>query len=242
VSRISPGEVESDQEAGLPDQVDNPAMRRVTAVVWLTASLLLLVACSASAPSATTPGATTIATAGASATPTVTASPGPSTTASPPHPSPSEVAPVAFTITSPAFSEGAAIPFRYSCNGAGVSPEIAWSGAPGGTRALALTVIDPDAGGFVHWLAYDIPGAPAGSLPENVGTGSGAPPQGRNGRGARGYTGPCPPSGTHHYVFTLYALDRPLGLTGTPTRSELEAAIKGHSLATAVLTGLFRHS
>jgi hypothetical protein len=146
------------------------------------------------------------------------------------------------TITSPAFAEGAAIPSRYSCDGAGVSPEIVWSGAPDGTQALALTVIDPDAGGFVHWLVYDIPGAADGSLPENVGTGSGAPPQGKNGRGARGYTGPCPPSGTHHYVFTLYALDRPLGSIGTPSRSELEDAIKGHSLATSVLTGTFKHS
>ena len=93
-----------------------------------------------------------------------------------------------------------------------------------------------------HWLVYDIPGASAGSLPENVGTGSGAPAQGKNGRGARGYTGPCPPSGTHHYVFTLHALDGPLALTGTPSRSELEAAIKGHSLGTAVLTGTYKRS
>lgn len=149
---------------------------------------------------------------------------------------------MAFTITSTAFADGAAIPSRYSCDGPGISPEIAWSGAPAGTQALTLTVIDPDAGGFVHWLAYDIPGASDGSLAEDVGTGSGAPPQGKNGRGARGYTGPCPPSGTHHYVFTLSALDAPLRLTGTPSRSELEAAIAGHVLATAVLTGTFKRS
>ncbi len=117
---------------------------------------------------------------------------------------------------------------------------MAWSGAPDGTRTLALSVIDPDASDFVHWLVFDIPGATAGSVAADVGTGSGAPPQGRNSRGERGYTGPCPPSGRHHYVFTLYALDARLGLSGTPSRSALDAAIKGHVLATAVLTGTYK--
>ena len=148
---------------------------------------------------------------------------------------------MAFTITSPAFADGGAIPTKYSCDGAGISPEITWSGAPAGTRALALTVVDPDANGYVHWLVYDIPGAAAGSLAENIGTGPSAPPQGKNGRGTRGYAGPCPPSGRHHYIFTLTALDAPLGLTGTPSRSELEAAMKGHSLGTAALTGTYKH-
>jgi Raf kinase inhibitor-like YbhB/YbcL family protein len=209
--------------------------------VWLGSLTLVLAACAASSTTpATTPGAVT-----AQPTPTSTATATEATSAAttPTSASSSQApSPVAFTISSPAFSDGGAIPSKFSCDGAGVSPEIAWSGAPAGTKALALTVIDPDANGFVHWLVYDIPGAPAGSLPEDVGTGSGAPPQGKNGRGGRGYAGPCPPSGTHHYVFTLYALDRRLGLTGTPTRSELEAAINGHTLATAVLTGTFKHS
>ena len=123
-----------------------------------------------------------------------------------------------------------------------MSPEVVWAGAPTGTHALALTVLDPDAGDFVHWLVFDIAGASSGSLPENVGTGAGAPPQGRNSRGDRGYTGPCPPSGRHHYVFTLYALDAPTGLTGTPSRSQLEAAIKGQLLAKTVLTGTYKRS
>jgi Raf kinase inhibitor-like YbhB/YbcL family protein len=94
-------------------------------------------------------------------------------------------------ISSPSFAEGAAIPTRFTCDGDGISPQIDWSGAPAETQALALTVIDPDAGGFVHWLVYDIPAAAAGSLAENVGTATGAPPQGANGRGQAGYTGPC---------------------------------------------------
>ena len=148
----------------------------------------------------------------------------------------------AFTLSSPAFADGAAIPTRFTCDGKGISPEIDWSGAPAATQALAMTVIDPDAGGFVHWLVYDIPAASSGSLAENVGTSAGAPPQGANGRGKAGYTGPCPPSGTHHYVFTLYALDRTLGLNGTPSRADIEAAIKGHILAKTVLTGTYKRS
>ena len=147
-----------------------------------------------------------------------------------------------FALSSPAFADGVAIPTRFTCDGEGISPEVDWSGAPAGTQALALTVIDPDAREFVHWLVYDIPAASAGSVAENVGTGAGAPPQGANGRGKAGYTGPCPPSGTHHYVFTLYALDRTLGLTGTPSRAEIEAAIKGHVLAMTVLTGTYKRS
>jgi len=145
-------------------------------------------------------------------------------------------------LSSPAFADGAGIPTRFTCDGEGISPEVDWSGAPTATAALALTVIDPDAGGFVHWLVYDIPAASAGSLAENVGTGPGTPPQGANGRGKAGYAGPCPPSGTHHYVFTLYALDRTLGLTGTPSHAEIEAAIKDHVLATTVLTGTYKRS
>ena len=145
-------------------------------------------------------------------------------------------------MSSPAFTDGTTIPTRFTCDGEGISPEVDWSGAPAATEALALTVIDPDAGGFVHWLVYDIPAASAGSLAENIGTGAGAPPQGANGRGKAGYTGPCPPSGTHHYVFTLYALDRTLGLSGTPSHADIEAAIKGHVLAMTVLTGTYKRS
>ncbi len=146
------------------------------------------------------------------------------------------------SLSSPAFADGATIPTKFTCDGEGISPEVDWSGAPGATAALTLTVIDPDAGGFVHWLVYDIPAASAGSLAENVGTGAGAPSQGANGRGKAGYTGPCPPSGTHHYVFTLYALDRTLGLTGAPSHTDIEAAIKGHVLAMTVLIGTYKRS
>ena len=109
-----------------------------------------------------------------------------------------------FTLSSPAFADNGAIPRRFTCQGEGVSPELDWSGVPAGTTTLALLVVDPDAGidnGFTHWVLTDIDPA-ARTLAE--GTTVGTP--GDSSRGSPGYTGPCPPSGTHHYVFTLYAL------------------------------------
>ena len=142
-----------------------------------------------------------------------------------------------FTLTSPSFAEGGAIPVVHSCDGADRSPALAWSGAPSGTAAFALVVDDPDARGFVHWVAYDIAGDATG-LPEGV-TATAQPPQGRNDFGRTGWGGPCPPSGTHHYVFTLYALSRSLSLTGTPTAADVRAAVKDVTLGQTTLTGLY---
>jgi Raf kinase inhibitor-like YbhB/YbcL family protein len=207
-----------------------------TTIAWLVVIAILVAACTSAGTGPASPTGTpfvspaiaspSLATAGAKEVATVA-------------PSPSSGQ---FALSSPAFADGAAIPTRFTCDGEGISPEVDWSGAPAATKALALTVIDPDAGGFVHWLVYDIPAASAGSLAENVGTAAGAPPQGANGRGKVGFTGPCPPSGTHHYVFTFYALDGTLGLTGTPSHADIEAAIKDHVLAMTVLTGMYKRS
>ncbi|HET9615517.1 MAG TPA: YbhB/YbcL family Raf kinase inhibitor-like protein, partial [Candidatus Limnocylindrales bacterium] len=102
-----------------------------------------------------------------------------------------------FALTSPAFDDGGSIPRESTCDGPDRSPELRWSGAPPGTAAFALEVVDPDARDFVHWLVFDLAGAPAGRVPANVGTGPGAPQQGRTGFGRIGWGGPCPPSGTH---------------------------------------------
>jgi Raf kinase inhibitor-like YbhB/YbcL family protein len=147
-----------------------------------------------------------------------------------------------FVVRSDAFDDGGPIPRRQTCDGEDVSPEIAWSGAPAGTRSLALVVRDPDARGFVHWIVYDIPAAPEGRLPTGMSAGAAASPQGLNGFGRAGWGGPCPPSGTHHYVFTLYALDRATGLTGTPKLAALEAAMRNHVIAQATLTGTYKRS
>ena len=142
-----------------------------------------------------------------------------------------------FTLTSSSFAEGGAIPTKQSCDGADLSPALAWSGAPAGTAAFALIVDDPDANGFVHWVAYDIP-AGTTSLPEGV-TATGEPPQGRNDFGNAGWGGPCPPTGTHHYRFTLYALSRPLALSGTPSAANVRSAAAAATLARTTLTGVY---
>lgn len=145
-----------------------------------------------------------------------------------------------FTLTSPDFKEGAAIPAGTTCDGANASPALDWTGAPAATQALALVVRDPDARDFVHWVAFDMTGAPDGHLPAGVAASADTPRQGRNDFGKRGYGGPCPPSGEHHYRFTLYALDRALGLGGTPDLAAVEAAMRGHQLAETTLTGTYR--
>ncbi len=112
---------------------------------------------------------------------------------------------------------------------------------PAGTAALVLVVDDPDARGFVHWLALDLPGGAAGSLPGAVAANAPAPQQGRNDFGRVGWGGPCPPSGTHHYQFALSALAAPLGLAGHPDGKAVQAALKSATiLGQATLTGTYR--
>jgi len=141
-----------------------------------------------------------------------------------------------FRLTSTAFTEGGAIPPRYTCDGQDLSPPLAWTGIPAGTVALALIVDDPDANGWVHWVAFDIP-ASATSLAEGA---SGTLREGLTTWRSAGWRGPCPPSGTHRYVFRLWALDAPLGLAGAPSADQVRSAIKTRSLGTTVLTGTYR--
>lgn len=144
--------------------------------------------------------------------------------------------PASFSLASTVFSDGGSIPTRFTCDGEDVSPDLTWSGAPDGTRALALIVTDPDARDFVHWLVYDMTGTPSGGLPAGVSASPDAPPQGANSFGRTGYGGPCPPSGEHHYRFVLYSLDQPLDLTGAPRIRELKAAMDGHVTGEATIT------
>lgn len=148
--------------------------------------------------------------------------------------------PAPFTLSSSAFSEGALIPRRFTCDGEDVSPDLTWSAAPEGTEALVVVMTDPDARDFVHWLVYDMSGTPTGGMTTAVSSSPDAPPQGTNSFGRIGYGGPCPPSGEHRYSFVLYALDAPLELTGAPRIGELEAAMEGHVLSQATLTGRYR--
>jgi Raf kinase inhibitor-like YbhB/YbcL family protein len=152
-----------------------------------------------------------------------------------------------FTLTSESFSANGAIPKRFTCEGADVSPHLAWSGAPEGTQSFALVVDDPDAPDpraprmtWVHWVLYNVP-ASASELPEDVAS-EGLPAgtrEGRNDWKRTGYGGPCPPIGRHRYFHKLYALDRELPGLGQATKADLEAAMKGSILATAELVGTY---
>ena len=152
----------------------------------------------------------------------------------------------AFSLTSEAFKNGETIPPRYTCDGENVSPPLAWSEPPAGTRRFALIADDPDAPGgtFTHWLLYDI-GRKARSMPEGIETvpmpayGL-AGTQGSNDGGGIGYGGPCPPEGpAHRYRFTLYALDEDMFLDSGASKEELLSAMEGHVLAEAQLVGRY---
>jgi Raf kinase inhibitor-like YbhB/YbcL family protein len=147
-------------------------------------------------------------------------------------------------VTSPAFTERGLIPPRHTCDGADVSPALAWADPPAGTRSLAIVCDDPDApmGAWVHWVLYNLP-ASARGLPEALPAGAVLPDgsrQGLNDFRKSGYGGPCPPPGRpHRYSFRLYALDTRLELAGAPTRRELEQAMRGHVLAEGRLVGMY---
>ncbi|RII30394.1 MAG: YbhB/YbcL family Raf kinase inhibitor-like protein [Geobacter sp.] len=142
-------------------------------------------------------------------------------------------------ITSPAFAAGGAIPARYTCDGEGISPQLAIGTIPSGTKSLALIMDDPDApmGTWVHWVVWNLP-AQTREIQENS-LPAGAS-QGKNSWSRNSYGGPCPPSGTHRYFFKLYALDRVLNLGASADKSNLERAMEGHTLARGELMGTYR--
>lgn len=125
-------------------------------------------------------------------------------------------APDVITVSSPAFRDGQPIPARFTCDGAGEAPPLVWSGVPDGAAALSLVVDDPDAprGTFVHWVVLDLPAAATGLPGESLPAGT---VQARNSAGRASYFGPCPPSGSHHYRFTVYALSERTGCATAPT-------------------------
>jgi len=151
-------------------------------------------------------------------------------------------------VTSPVFENQGEIPRKYTCDGEDVSPALAWSGVPEGTKSFALIVDDPDAPDpanpkmtWVHWVMYNIP-ATASSLLEGVkdkdlpkGT-----LHGLNDWKKTGYGGPCPPIGKHRYFHKLYALDIVLPDLKQPTKAKLEKAMEGHVLSKAELVGVYQ--
>ena len=149
-----------------------------------------------------------------------------------------------FELTSTAFAPGQPIPSKYTCNGENVSPPLRWSDPPQGTQSLALICDDPDApaGTWVHWVLYNLPAktrALAEAVPANADLPDGSR-HGKNSGGRLGYSGPCPPSGTHRYFFNLYALDTVLGLASGADKSQLLQAMQGHILAQTELMGTYK--
>jgi Raf kinase inhibitor-like YbhB/YbcL family protein len=149
---------------------------------------------------------------------------------------PAVESPSALTVTSPAFDDGAAIPRKFTCKGAGTSPPLAWSGVPATAHSVALVVEDPDApnGTFIHWVVYNIDPAQSSIAAGEVPRGA---QQADNSGGKLGYTGPCPPSGTHHYRFTVYVLRSPLTVPAAGDPERVLVAIKGKTTARGTLTG-----
>jgi len=148
-------------------------------------------------------------------------------------------------ITSTSFDHEGEIPTKHTCEGADVSPPLAWSGVPQGTKSLALIVDDPDAPDprapkmtWVHWVVYDIFPSVSG-LPEGAADPPAGARSGRNDWKAMGYRGPCPPIGRHRYFHKLFALDVVLPDLGQPDKASLERAMSGHVLAQATLMGTY---
>ena len=154
---------------------------------------------------------------------------------------------MALTLTSSAFKPGDKIPSKYTCEGADVSPPLAFGGVPEGTKSLAFLIDDPDAPDpkapkrvWAHWLVYNLPPDSQGlpedasrtSLPKGAVTGLSDWKQ-------ASYHGPCPPIGRHRYFHKFYALDITLPPKAL-TKAELEAAMKGHILAQAELMATYQ--
>ncbi|MEX2161684.1 MAG: YbhB/YbcL family Raf kinase inhibitor-like protein [Anaerolineales bacterium] len=149
-----------------------------------------------------------------------------------------------FELSSPAFEGEGIIPDRYSCKGEDISPELRWGDPPAGTQSYAIVFDDPDAGGggWVHWVAYNIP-PDARAMPEAVPSTAvirDSAVHGANSWGSLQYRGPCPSQGsTHRYLFKLYALDAMLDLEPGAGKRELLAAMEGHILAEVELAANF---
>ena len=147
----------------------------------------------------------------------------------------------ALVLKSPEFSDGEKLPIKSGYEKGNTSPLLVWEDIPENTASFVLLMDDPDASGWVHWLVYNIP-ASVNSLREDFprdekfkdGT-----LQGINSFNKLAYAGPCPPSGTHRYVFKLYALDTVLDLKSGAQKHDLLKSMKGHVLQETSLMGKF---
>jgi Raf kinase inhibitor-like YbhB/YbcL family protein len=140
-------------------------------------------------------------------------------------------------VSSTAFEEGGDIPSEHALDGENTSPPLEWQGVPDDAEELAITVVDPDASNFVHWVVWGIDPSvtqiPAGAVPDGAVVGL-------NQFGDPGWGGPAPPAGEDHtYVFTVHALSRSPRLTEDTPAIEAIAAIDEMTVEQAELRGQF---
>ena len=141
-------------------------------------------------------------------------------------------------LASPAFTDNASIPQKYTCDGEDKSPPLAISGVSANAAGLALIVTDLDGpgGNFVHWVVWNI-NPTTREIPE------GAVPQvsveGRNSLNGNSFAAPCPPTGVHHYVFELYALSQEVELGTAAGKGALLSEMNSHIIDQAQLTGTY---
>ena len=151
---------------------------------------------------------------------------------------------MSITVTSSAFENGEKIPERFTADGKDISPPLRWKGEKAGVKTYVLVCDDPDAPGgtWVHWILYNIP-ADITEIEEKTGNSPelpGSALHGRNSWGKVEYGGPAPPSGTHRYFFTVFALDAEIHLSSAPGISELYSAMKGHIISEGQLMGIYK--
>lgn len=140
-------------------------------------------------------------------------------------------------LTSKNFTDGGKLPAKYTCDGESVAPEFTWLEYPAETKSFVLTCNDPDApgGNFIHWIVINIPlettGIPEGVVNINGGEGI------KNDFGKEEYGAPCPPGGSHHYIFSIYALNT--AKLENIDKNNLESQIKPYILDKAQITSLY---
>ena len=148
-------------------------------------------------------------------------------------------------LRSPAFEHEGTIPSKHTCDGENTNPPLELSGVPAGTGSLVLIMDDPDVpknlkedGMWDHWVLFNL-------SPELREIREGEEPEGTHGQGTGGntdYYGPCPPDREHRYSFRLYALDGTLDLPEKSAKLDVESAMSGHVIDTAVLMGRYERT
>jgi Raf kinase inhibitor-like YbhB/YbcL family protein len=160
------------------------------------------------------------------------------------------------TLTSPTVQDNGALATKNACSdkqrtpncvGENISPPLAWSNPPEGTKSFALLLFDPEGrapAGVSHMVLYGIPADVKGFAEGELSKPSDKFVGGKNLMGVGIYFGPGTPPNTdwHHYTFTLVATDLdPKALEPGMTRDELAKALDGHVKGSAGLVTRFRH-